>query len=130
MLTRIGLVGMRYSILTSKYRYLSLFCFLCGMACYIIATCDYDNYGMLTAGILVCVACLIHHFIGYILFMSSWIWYSMYMDDMICVPATFFLAMEFILAQEKIETPIIFISILCAVFLGERSNKPQKLRMH
>lgn len=124
MLVAGGLLGIRYSIISSKYHVVSILFFLCGMSMYVMATLDQDNHAMMSAGILVGVAYLLATGpLGYALFMGSWLWYSMYMNDVICVLATFFLALECCLSRAKVDTPIIYISLVSVLLLSERSSK-------
>jgi hypothetical protein len=118
----VGLLGVRYSIVAKKHKWFSTLCFITGMMCYIIQSVDYDNVTMIVLGILVCLFALWHHTIGYLLFLGAWLGYSTFLrQPLISVPTTFFIALECILARELIETPIIYISLLSMVLLGERS---------
>lgn len=115
----VGLLSIRYSVMVDKYFMLSLLCFLCGMTCYMIATLDYDNYWMITAGVLTCLMFALRL---PILFFISWLWYSYYLEDMICTLATAFIALDIGLTHYKIDTPIVYMALLSHLFLSERSH--------
>jgi hypothetical protein len=121
--THIGLLGIRYSIISSKMKALSMLFFLIGMACYMMETVDEKNIGMIIAGILVCIMSLWYHVVGYLLFAGSWIWYSTYMEDKLsCIPATCILALECSLSRAGIATPIVYVGLIAQLFLAERST--------
>ena len=121
--SHVGLLGIRYSIISGRIRVLSMLFFVIGMSCYMMETVEVTNVGMMLAGILVCITSLWYHVIGYLLFTGSWLWYSSYMDDKFtCIPATCILAMECCLARANISTPIVYAGLIAQLLLAERST--------
>ncbi len=121
----VGLLGVRYSVIASaKYEWISVAFFLCGMTCYILATWDETNSVMLAAGITTCIAYLMQQ---YLLFFVCWVWYSVYLKDIICTASTCIVALDCCLARMHVETPLVYMSLMSALFLSERSNNYKKV---
>ncbi len=123
----VGLLGIRYAVISNKYTMLCLLCFFGGMSCYMIATLDYDNYWMITAGVLTCLFFALMYSSSStwtlpIFFCMSWLWYSYYLEDIICTLATSFIALDICLTRFRVDTPIVYMALLSHLLLSERSN--------